>query len=97
MRRRRSITLETEKIVIRGDLRDVNWCHKCAASTLMLPAERAGMLLGEHIESLVREAEQGKVHSMRTSNGILMVCLKSLPEAHGIGWQPIKKEEGEDK
>src|SRR5262245_48272836 len=97
MKRRRSITIETEKIVIRGDLRDLNWCEICAASTPMVTPERVAMLLGETIESLLRRAEQGEVHSIRTSCGILLICLKSLPGTANTGWQSINKLEGEKK
>lgn len=41
MKRRREITFETEKIVIRGELRESNWCDECKASTPKVTADQA--------------------------------------------------------
>lgn len=87
MKRRRKITFETERIVIRGDLLEFNWCEACAALTPKVTAEQAAMLMGEETEHLYRRAEQGQVHSTRTPGGVLMICLKSLSAAPGSEWQ----------
>ena len=87
MKRRREITLETEKIVIRADLLEFNWCDAYAASTPTVTVEQAAMLLGEAAEHLYRRAECGKVHSTRTPRGVLMICLKSLSALPGSEWQ----------
>jgi hypothetical protein len=78
MKRRREITLETEKIVIRGELREISWCDACAAATPKVTTEQAAMLIGEETDQLYRLAEAGQVHSAGTSGGVLMICLKSL-------------------
>ncbi len=87
MKRRREITLETERIVIRGELREINWCDACGASTPMVTPEHAAMLIGEETEELYRRAECGQVHSARTPGGVLMICLKSLSGLPGSEWQ----------
>lgn len=87
MKRRREITFETEKIVIRGELREINWCDACASSTPKVTAEQASMLIGEEPEELYRRAECGQVHWTRTSGGVLMICLKSLSTVPGSEWQ----------
>jgi hypothetical protein len=87
MKRRREITLETERIVIRGELREINWCDVCAASTPMITAQQAAMLMGEETEQLYRRVEQGQAHSIRTPAGMLMICLKSLSAVPGSEWQ----------
>jgi hypothetical protein len=86
MKRRREITLETEKIVIRGEFPEINWCDVCTASTLKLTAEQAAVLIGEEIEHLYRMAECGQVHSTR-SRGVVMICLKSLSAVPEFEWQ----------
>ena len=78
MKRRREITFETERIVIRGELGEINWCEGCAASTPMVTVEWAAMLTGEGTNYLYRRTEQGQVHSIRTPAGVLMICLRSL-------------------
>jgi hypothetical protein len=87
MKRRREITFETERIVIRGELREINWCETCAASTPMVTARQAATLLGEETEQLYRRVEAGQVHSARTPGGVLMICLKSLSAVCGSQWQ----------
>lgn len=78
MKRRREITFETERIVIRGELREINWCESCSASTPMITLEQAATLLAEETNHLYRRTEQGQVHSIRTPAGVLMICLRSL-------------------
>jgi hypothetical protein len=85
MKRRREITLETERIVIRGQLPEINWCEACAASTPMVTAEQAAALIGEETDHLSHRVEQGLIHSTRTLTGALMICLRSLSD--GPGWR----------
>jgi hypothetical protein len=87
MKRRREITLETERIVIRGGLLEVNWCDECAASTPTVTVEQAAMLIGEGREHLDRRAECGQVHSTKTPRGVLMICVKSLSALLGSEWR----------
>jgi hypothetical protein len=87
MKRRSEITFETEKIVIRGDLLEFNWCEACAALTPKVAAEQAALLIGEETEHLHRRAECGQVHSTRRPSGVLMICLKSLSAVPGSEWQ----------
>jgi hypothetical protein len=87
MKRRREITLETEKIVIRGELLEFNRCEACAATTPTVTVEQAAMLIGEEAEHLYRRAECGQVHSTRTPRGVLMICLKSLSALPGSEWR----------
>jgi len=87
MKRRREITFETEKIVLRGELREINWCDACAASTPMFTAEQAALLIGQEAERICFLAEHGQIHSARTASGVLMICLKSLSALPESEWQ----------
>ena len=87
MKRTRVITFESEKIVIRRELRETNWCEACAASAPMLTVEEAAMLVGEEPELLYRMAECGQIHTTRRSDGVLMTCLRSLSAVPGSEWQ----------
>src|SRR5262245_27137998 len=71
-KRRRAITFETEKIVIRGNLRAMNCCKWCGKSSPMLTAEEAAILVGFKAETLFRRVEQGRIHSIKTPDGVLM-------------------------
>ena len=87
MKRRREITFETEKIVIRGELPLINWCEACAASTPKVTAEQAAILTGEDANQIHRKAEHGQLHSTSIPGGVLMICLKSLSAVPGSEWQ----------
>ena len=87
MKRRREITFETEKIVIRSELLAFNWCEACASTTPKVTAERAAILIGEETELLYRKAECGQVHSTRTPGGLLMICLTSLSAGPWSQWR----------
>ena len=84
---KRRITLETEKIIIRSELLQFNWCESCGVSGPAVTVEQAAMLIGEEIEHLNRRAECGEVHSTRTPHGALMICLKSLSALPGSEWR----------
>jgi hypothetical protein len=84
---RRRITFETEKIVIRGNRFEFNWCEGCAASGPQVTPAQAAILTGEAIEVLYRWAARDQVHSTRTPGGVLMICLKSLSAVPGSEWQ----------
>ena len=86
MKRRREITFETEKIVIRG-LLEFTWCDACAASGPKVTIEQAVILTGEETEHLHRRVECGQVHSTRTQGGVLMICLRSLSAAPESEWK----------
>ena len=87
MKRRRKITFETEKIVIRGELPLMNWCEACAASTPKVTAEQAAMLMGEETRQLYRRAECGQVHATKGPGGVLMICLKTLSAVPRSEWE----------
>jgi len=75
---RRRITFETEKIIISGEVLEFNWCEACAAPGPKVTAAQAAILIGEATEDLYRKAAQGQVHSTRTPDGVLMICVRSL-------------------
>ena len=77
--------METEKIVIRGDMLEFNWCDECAAPGPKVVASQAAVLIGEEIEDLL--AEQSQVHVTRTPRGVLMICMKSLAALPGSEWR----------
>jgi len=76
MKRRREITLETERIVIRGQLRGINWCEACQAGTPMVTAEQAASLIGEETDRFIL---QGRARSgARDPNGGGMLDLSEI-------------------
>ena len=75
--------METEKIVIRGDMLEYNWCDECAAPGPKVTASQAAVLMGEETRQLYRRAACGQVHATKRPGGVLMICLKSLSAVPG--------------
>jgi len=84
---RRRITVETEKIIIRGDRLEFSRCEACGASGPSVTVEQAAILMGEELTDLSRRADSGQIHSVRTPGGVLMICLRSLSEVTGGDWR----------
>lgn len=77
---RTEISIETDQVVIiRRRHIARQWCVVCAAHTQMITAEAAAAATGLSRRSVYRLAEQGLVHFYETSDGLLLICLNSLP------------------
>lgn len=53
------------------------FCPQCAEP--LVTAERAAVLLGISRRAIYRLTEDGKVHYAETADGVLEVCLYSMP------------------
>ena len=84
---KRRITLETERIVIRGYGLEFDRCEACGESGPSVTAEQAAILLGEAPADLRLRAESGQIHSTRNPAGVLMICLRSLSSVSGSDWR----------
>ena len=77
-KRRITITREThELLVVRDGTAPRGWCEACAAESVMLPAEEAGVLLGIGARAVYRRVEDGRLHFVETPCGRVQVCLRS--------------------
>ena len=74
------ISVETERVVeIRRRGRpNEGWCEHCHTRTLMLTPEELAAIAGSGSSRVLRLIESGSLHSTRTEEGSLFVCLNSL-------------------
>ncbi len=84
MRRRKTeIRVEIERVLIIKLNRQprLEWCPLCAAEVSMVTPEEAAMLTGQSYRWLCRQVEAGQLHFTETADGLLRLCLNSLPNS----------------
>ena len=86
--RRTEIRIETERVLLvrSGSRPLLAWCARCGRKVEMLEPRQA-VKAGRVSERVIyRWVEEGKLHFLESSDGELLICLKSL-EMH-IGPAP---------
>ncbi|MEW6207830.1 MAG: hypothetical protein AB1631_05645 [Acidobacteriota bacterium] len=81
-KREARITIETERIFVlsrRGSAIE-RWCDGCGEQVFMLRPEEAAVLTGISTRAIYRLIEDGLIHFVETADGLLLVCLNSLPQ-----------------
>ena len=90
-----SITTETHEVLVfhRLDASARAWCAGCSAEAEMVTPGDGALLTGVSARTIHRWVEDGGVHFAETTDGLLLVCQKSLAETCGIrGVQPGEAE-----
>ena len=80
------ISVERERIVeirLRGQANE-GWCEHCHTRTRMLTPEELSVIAGFGSTRVLRLVEAGRLHSIRTREGLLFVCLNSLQETASL-------------
>jgi hypothetical protein len=74
------ISVERERVIeIRGrGHRSEDWCEQCGTKTLMLAPKELAVIAGISSPAVCGLVETGRLHSTRTRDGSLRVCLNSL-------------------
>jgi hypothetical protein len=74
------ITFETERLLIfhRQGRRMRTWCERCDSEVRVVTPVEAASLRGISSGDICREAEAGAIHSVRTAEGEMFICLQSL-------------------
>jgi len=83
--RRTEITVETDEIVvISGTRRAVQaWCPECDEAVRMITPDEAAALASASSRTIYQAVEDGRLHNIETTDGVLLVCLKSLSRSFG--------------
>jgi len=77
--RRTEITVETDEILFVGHRSGiVDICPDCGEAGRLVSPQHAADLTSISAETICAWAETGAVHCSRTTDGVLLVCLKSL-------------------
>ncbi|MBI4470514.1 MAG: hypothetical protein HY650_14455 [Acidobacteria bacterium] len=79
-KRRKTITIDTDREVVIRQYRNATkaWCNGCGRQTAMLAAKEAAALTGVTQRTTCRWVEAGRLHFTETSDGGLLICLKSM-------------------
>jgi hypothetical protein len=83
--RRTEITVETEQVLLVRPNRSplAAWCPQCEAEAPMVTPEEAVALTGQSLRQVCRLVEAGRLHFTETGEGLLRLCLNSLPISTG--------------
>ncbi len=81
MKRRATITVETERVVVIGGSHAAAttlWCEPCQAEVMMFGVGEATALAGLSDRSIFQLAETGAIHFVETTEGKALFCVRSL-------------------
>ncbi|HEY3026973.1 MAG TPA: hypothetical protein VGJ55_12560 [Pyrinomonadaceae bacterium] len=86
MRRKKRTEVFTEtqvEIEIRGRTRRLSpvWCAECGSAVEWVPPDVAALVAEVSARAIFGWVEAGRVHFTETTEGALLVCLNSLPQA----------------
>jgi hypothetical protein len=78
---RMEITLETEELFVISRPRRFHpiWCPKCGDQVEMVTAGEAAAFAGFSLRTICRLVESDKLHFTEMSDGLLFICLNSIP------------------
>jgi hypothetical protein len=86
MKRKATITVETERLlIIRRSPHTVDhWCHACQAEVKMIRIDEAAAIAGISQRTVFHLAEAGEIHFMETVGGQTLFCLRSLSKQRSL-------------
>lgn len=80
VKKKTRITLETDQVLVMRQCRSVTaWCSGCAAQTQWVTPEMAAAASGLSLRKVFRQVEGDLLHFRETADGLLLICLNSLP------------------
>jgi len=78
MKRRIELSVETEKITLRGPAPAISWCGECEKPSMRITSEQAALLAGVGEMMIFRMIEAQRLHHTETADGRLRICMTSL-------------------
>ena len=81
MKRKATITVETERLVVISGSHAAAatlWCEACEAEVRMFGLGEASTLAGLSDRAIFQLAETGAIHFVETAEGKAMFCVRSL-------------------
>lgn len=78
--RRLELTVETDRIIMVVDGGSEKlWCPVCQSDTQMISVDQAAILQQVNARTIFRWVDEGRLHYAETAQGLLRICLNSLP------------------
>ncbi|HYW70314.1 MAG TPA: hypothetical protein VE961_04735 [Pyrinomonadaceae bacterium] len=86
MGRRTEITIEAQRLLMisRRRVTAVTWCEQCAERVSFVGADEAAALCGVTPRAIYRWVDENQLHFVETPEGLLLLCLGSLPRPQVI-------------
>lgn len=78
MKRKIELSVETEKITLRGAVPAISWCGECEKHSIRITSEQAALLADVSEMLIYRMIEGERLHHTETADGRLKICLASL-------------------
>ena len=85
MKRRIELSIESEKITLRGPAPAISWCGECEKQSMRITSEQAALLAGVSEMLIYRMIEAELLHHIETPDGRLRICMASLASVAGEG------------
>jgi hypothetical protein len=79
-KRRLEITVETHEVLVVRQREGAprTWCSQCRERAGLVTVDQAAAAAGVSSRTIYRRVETGALHFSETTDGRLLVCLKSL-------------------
>jgi hypothetical protein len=77
-KRRVEITVETERLILRGRKPKACWCEACGALSITVSIAQAAIIARTDELTICRLIESGRLHGFEADGSCLRVCLGSL-------------------
>jgi hypothetical protein len=82
MKRRTEITIETDRLVVVAragrHFNSLTWCASCGLNIQMMTTDDAALAARVNSRTIFHLVESGRLHSVETAEGLLLVCPHSL-------------------
>jgi hypothetical protein len=82
MKRRTEVTIETDRLVVFSRTIKQSpasrWCGRCNERVQMMTTDDAALAVGVNSLTIFHWAEAGRLHSVETPQGLLLICPNSL-------------------
>jgi hypothetical protein len=79
--RRIVLTVETDRVVLRGTKPQTSWCYRCSAPSVKVSIEQATIITGISESSIFALIETSRLHLSKMADGQVRVCMRSLSNA----------------
>jgi hypothetical protein len=78
--RRTEVTIETEEIVIIRSTQTalLPLCPQCCDAVPLVTPEQAAEIVGATTRVIYRWLEEGRIHDLETTEGLVFICPRSL-------------------
>jgi hypothetical protein len=80
VKRKTKLIIETKRLTIIRQIGNItrSWCPSCDRQVQKVTPDQAAMMFRMSTRKIHRMVEEGQVHFIETSDGLLLICVDSL-------------------